>query len=724
MKRRGSRETNVYSAAFLDVLSNTIGGLAFLLILAIIMIGGLVFVPPKITTEELPEAYHRSEYKVWLGAREGLGKYEWRLGEGELPDGLELKSDTGELSGKPELSDDEKKSSEYEFEIICEATTGAEESQPRTDARKYKLTIHRKHPQVVQKIRIVTEEPLPQAYMDLPYPLTFAAEKGIAPYTWECVGEPPPGMRLSTQGRIEGMPAEKGTYQMTVRVRSAMGDTDEKSFTVDIAISHPPVPPLHMVTDSLPDAVAKRKYVIFPSAYGGLPPYSWSIETGKPSWLSVSSDTFTGTPSLEHIAQSTVTLVVRDAKGVEEKSEPIPLTVLPPPGEEPLPLELLTKSLPDSIIGHEYQVALSATGGYFPYTWSLQGDFADSGLSFTKKNGILHGVPENAGKYQATATVEDRFGNSVSSKYVFEIVPSATEPIVLTENIPAGRAADPYSLALSASGGYPPYSWSLVSGEIPEGLSLDEPGTLIGEPTSAGDWSFTLEMEDSVGQTVTPPEYSMHIYTAQGHEKFEVLTKSLPTFLSGNEIDFFPACQGGAPPYKWENLGTLPEGVELNSGGFSGTPAKTGEFELNLKASDSSGESLDVTYTLRVRKVVDWWLAAVLAVLFVIFTLLTVFFFIQWRRYAGKASKPEIKTATIPNGRASMEYCVHLSCEGGIPPYTWKLVEGELPAGLELTEDGRIFGTPYEGIGVDETVEIKFTVEVTDAAGAKSRQQL
>ncbi|HHQ48060.1 MAG TPA: hypothetical protein ENK19_04155, partial [Acidobacteria bacterium] len=78
--------------------------------------------------------------------------------------------------------------------------------------------------------------------------------------------------------------------------------------------------------------------------------------------------------------------------------------------------------------------------------------------------------------------------------------PTSVPPLaILTpSDLPAARVSAPYSVALQATGGIPPYSWSLQSGSLPSGLDLDSTtGVLAGTPGETGDFSFTVAVVDS-----------------------------------------------------------------------------------------------------------------------------------------------------------------------------------------------------------------------------------
>ncbi|HEY6891312.1 MAG TPA: putative Ig domain-containing protein, partial [Solirubrobacter sp.] len=89
-----------------------------------------------------------------------------------------------------------------------------------------------------------------------------------------------------------------------------------------------------------------------------------------------------------------------------------------------------------------------------------------------------------------------------TSAQLAEVV--STPVFVKTSSVPAAQAGLPYSTTLTADGGTSPYRWSIVSGALPAGLTLDpKTGTIAGTPTTAGTSTFKVQAEDSSGPTPT-----------------------------------------------------------------------------------------------------------------------------------------------------------------------------------------------------------------------------
>ncbi len=64
--------------------------------------------------------------------------------------------------------------------------------------------------------------------------------------------------------------------------------------------------------------------------------------------------------------------------------------------------------------------------------------------------------------------------------------------------LPSGTVA-PYNQTITASGGTVPFSFTVTSGALPPGLTLNTNGNLSGTPTQAGNFSFTITATDARG---------------------------------------------------------------------------------------------------------------------------------------------------------------------------------------------------------------------------------
>ncbi len=66
-----------------------------------------------------------------------------------------------------------------------------------------------------------------------------------------------------------------------------------------------------------------------------------------------------------------------------------------------------------------------------------------------------------------------------------------------------------FHILLHASGGVPPYLWSVASGDLPEGITLTPEGLLAGRPAKPGGFTFTLKVEDSAVPRTPSTKISM-----------------------------------------------------------------------------------------------------------------------------------------------------------------------------------------------------------------------
>jgi hypothetical protein len=159
------------------------------------------------------------------------------------------------------------------------------------------------------------------------------------------------------------------------------------------------------------------------------------------------------------------------------------------------PLSITTTSpLPGGTINVPYSTTLGASGGEPPYNWTVIGGNLPPGLGLSS-DGVISGTPTAGGIYNFTVQVADTLANTASAMLSITIQTGGL--VITTTQLPAGTVNVPYSANLGASGGTPPYAWSVISGTLPIGLGLDSSGLISGTPTVAGSSNFVVQVQDS-----------------------------------------------------------------------------------------------------------------------------------------------------------------------------------------------------------------------------------
>lgn len=142
--------------------------------------------------------------------------------------------------------------------------------------------------------------------------------------------------------------------------------------------------------------------------------------------------------------------------------------------------------------GSAYSTSLS-TGPdmYPPYQWSIQSGSLPNGIVIDPLTGRLSGTPNAAGTSTFTVWVTDSTSRSTMQSYTLVIQP-VTFQIYGSHDLPLAFLGVDYIVDLNAGNQTNAYSWSLLSGSLPQGITLHANGTLRGMANSNGTWNFMV----------------------------------------------------------------------------------------------------------------------------------------------------------------------------------------------------------------------------------------
>lgn len=410
-------------------------------------------------------------YSQTFTASGGVAAYTYTISSGSLPAGLTL-SAAGVLSGTPTAGN----GSGSMFIVRAEDSRGC------SGTRAFSLKI----------CPVISLSPLTLTVpvVGTSYSQTLNSSGGVASYAYALAsGNLPAGLSLSSAGQITGTPSSNISANFVVRSTDANGCTGTQSYLLQATC-----PVMTVVTPSLPVGAVGTSYTQALAVSGGTASYTWTITSGSlPAGLNLSSDgVISGTPTAGNGAGTAITFRVADTYGCSGTAT-LTLRVCPV-------ITISPTSLPAITAGTAYNQTVTASGGASAYTFAIASGSLPTGLSLSSAGQITGTTTSTAA---TTVTIRATDANGCTGTRAYAITPICPTVTINTVSLPSGYPGASYGAALSAGAGISPYSWSLTSGSLPNGLGLSSDGFISGTPTTLGTSTFTVRAADANGCAAT-----------------------------------------------------------------------------------------------------------------------------------------------------------------------------------------------------------------------------
>jgi hypothetical protein len=505
----------------------------------------------------------------------------------------------------------------------------------------------------------ITSSILPDAVLAQSYFTNLTATGATGALRWTLTPDvtAPPGLTVSQDGKVTGVPNDTGTYSFTLSVTANTEDGELTAYQRGSITIHPAVISI-LTTCPLEGGSVGRPYSVALRATGSSSGYSWSVNDrySLPSGIGLSPDgVLAGTPFVPGTYIFDLSARSLGSTDSQPAHQLCHLTI------SPAAVRLASGcTLPKGTVDVPYSQLLSASGGIAPYRYQLIGQLP-AGLALAP-DGQIAGTPRSAVSFPFELSVRDAAGTQTAQDCSITVDPPAFD-VSSACPLPAGKTGAAYNAKLPSA-----YTWSL-NGTLPAGLELSPDGTVSGTPMTAGPFRFLLVATDGGGNQVAQ---ACSLLVARG--PLGVGGCPLPDASAGKDYQTSLTGLGGSAPYFFTIAGALPAGMNFSSlGVLSGVATAPGLYPFDVTVREGSGQTFTQACRLNVNPTVL-----------------------------------RITSCPLPKAQLGQSYAARVSAEGGLAPYRFEFL-GFLPDGLRAGSDGSVTGTP-QALGGQS-----FQVRLTDS---------
>ncbi|HLF82801.1 MAG TPA: putative Ig domain-containing protein [Blastocatellia bacterium] len=384
-----------------------------------------------------------------------------------------------------------------------------------------------------RSLAVESSSSLPNAVNLVNHIQPLVSSGGVLPHTWSVVdflGRLPTGLSLSSGGIVFGLPTEAGTFNFTLQVDDSDGSSMQKRFSM---VVREPLPyDSQFISQTIVSTVqaGQQFNAILKWLNNGSQIWDGAIRAvaqnpaNNTTWSAriapVSGLTLKGQPL--HIRLTAVAprlagtysfqwQLYQEGRGFfghPSANLSVMVTAGPPFIDSPAP--------PQAFAGSPFSYRLTVVGGTPPYVWSIANGSLPSGLGLDSGAGLISGIPTAVGSAAFSAQVTDSELRIAQRPFSISVAPAPALPLRLNvaDSLQSVRGTL-FSYQPEATGGTPPYTWSITAGSLPAGLVLNSStGAISGTPSVSGDFSLMITVRDQRTQSaigsiqiiVTEPE--------------------------------------------------------------------------------------------------------------------------------------------------------------------------------------------------------------------------